>query len=608
MIDDFLFVLLHISIILILLLLIYILRIRKKGQIQIIFLINILLLLVWSLGYVLDSYYRLYTGEPSMLFVYIWNIGLCFIPYSLLLTGLIYANTKIRFGLKHILLFIPPLVSYIMLLTNSYHNLFFVYFSIDNDKIVYGSYFIVHSIFMYGYLSAGIYYLISFSIKNSGFFSRQSILIAIGSAIPVVTNIVIIIRLIKVPLYTTAISFSAAVLFIAVAIFRYHFLSISPIALRTIVDKISDGFMVVNDEYRVIDYNKTMEMAFEKILTISRSKTLQEVFEGTCLIDDDSNLIDFINMANISAMSVIFEKHIQKDQYDKYFSIEVTPIIINKSQLSTVILFRDVTENVRHLEAIEEKHAIMMEQERLASLGHLIGGIAHNLKTPIMSIAGIVEGLQDLVNEYRASMEDESVTVSDHYEIADEMESWLNKIKPYCSYVSDIIDAVKGQAVKLSASSPVSFTINELVKRIQILMKYELIKCKCELKTKISVNLSSELHGDINSLIQVFDNIIINAIQAYEGKPGSIDFHIDGDNEDILFTIRDYAKGIPNNIKQKLLKEMVTTKGTAGTGLGLYMSYSTIKGRFGGEMWFESEEGNGTTFFVKLPRKIRSAG
>jgi len=606
MMDDFLFVLLIISILMELGLFVYILRIRKKGQIQIIFLINILLLLVWSLGYVLDSYYRLYTGKPSMLFVYIWNIGLCFIPYSLLLTGLIYANTKIRFGIKHFLLFIPPMVSYIMLLTNSYHHLFFVHFSIYNNVIVYGSYFIIHSVFMYGYMCAGIYYLISFSIKNSGFFSRQSVLIAIGSAIPLITNIVIITRLIKVPLYTTAISFSAAVLFIAIAIFRYHFLSISPIALRTIVDKISDGFMVVNDEYRIIDYNKTMEMAFEKILTISRSKTLQEVFEGTCLVDDDSSLIDYINMAKISSLSVIFEKYIQKGNYDKHFSIEVTPIIINKSHLSTVILFRDITENVRNLEAIEEKHAIMMEQERLASLGHLIGGIAHNLKTPIMSIAGIVEGLQDLVDEYRASVEDESVTVSDHHEIADEMESWLNKIKPYCSYVTDIIDAVKGQAVKLSASSPVSFSINELVKRIQILMKYELIRYKCELNTKINVNLSSELHGDINSLIQVFDNIIINAIQAYEGEPGSIEFYIDGDNENILFTIKDYAKGIPNNIKQKLLKEMVTTKGKAGTGLGLYMSYSTIKGRFGGEMWFESEEGKGTTFFVKLPRKIRN--
>lgn len=606
MIENCLFVLLNISILLELLLLIYILRIREKEQIITIFLVNIVLLFVWGIGHLFESYCALLDAAQDMLFVYVWNIGFCFIPVSLLLTGLIYKNNKIVFRKKHLLLLVPPVVSYIMLVTNQYHNMFFVRYSLYSDTIVYGSYFIVHSIFMYSYICAGIYYLIRTSIKNSGFFSRQSILIAIGSAIPLFTGTAVVTRLISVPVYITAVSFSAAVLIIAIAIFRYHFLSISPIALRTIVDKISDGFIVVDGKYKIIDYNKTAETAFEKILTISRGKSIKEVFIDTCLMDSDSSLIDYIDMAKMSGTSVSFEKHIQKGHYDKHFYIEVTPvtIIINKRLLCTIILFRDVTENVRHIKAIEEKHAIIMEQERLASLGQLIGGIAHNLKTPIMSIAGIIERLKDLAGEYKESIGDESVTASDHHEIADEMQSWLNKIKPYCSYISDIIDTVKGQAVKLSASSTAIFTINELVKRVQILMKYELMKYNCKLNTRISVDLLSELHGDINSLIQVFDNIIINAIEAYEGKTGSIDFHIDGDNETILFTIRDYAKGIPDNIKHKLLKEMVTTKGTSGTGLGLYLACLTVKGRFGGKMWFESEEGKGTAFFIQLPRKI----
>ena len=601
--ETVLFYLLHLSLLIVLSLLMFLISMANKKQLHYTFIYLVISLLIWNIGYLLEAYARMHYSYTVMLFVYIWYLGLCFTPVFLLLTSIVFEKTKINYK-RYLFLFIPPIVSFIMMITNDRHHLFFKSFSVYNTEAVIGIYFIVHTVFLYGYMVVSLFNFLYSSIKNSGFFSKQSLYTAIGSLIPLVTNVLVTTKIISVPVYTTAISFSAAVLFIAVAIFRYHFLSISPIALRTIVDRISDGFLVVNDEYRIIDYNKTMESAFEKILTISRNKSLQEVFQGTCLIDSDNNLIDFINMAKISGMSVTFEKHIQKGNYDRYFSIEVTPIIINKIQLSTVMLFRDITENVRHLEAIEEKHAIMMEQERLASLGHLIGGIAHNLKTPIMSISGIVEGLKDLVAEYRASIGDESVTVSDHYEIADEMLSWLNKIKPYCSYVSDVIDAVKGQAVNLNASSMVSFTVNELVKRIQILMKYELIRYKCELNTKISVDLSSELNGDINSLIQVFDNIIINAIQAYEGKTGSIDFHIDGDDESILFTIRDYAKGIPNNIKHRLLKEMVTTKGTAGTGLGLYMSYSTIKGRFGGEMWFESEEGKGTTFFVRLPRKV----
>ncbi|MGI6622016.1 MAG: sensor histidine kinase [Acetivibrionales bacterium] len=207
----------------------------------------------------------------------------------------------------------------------------------------------------------------------------------------------------------------------------------------------------------------------------------------------------------------------------------------------------------------------------------------------------------DLVNEYEESIGDAAVTVDDHHEIASEMRVWLDKIKPYCSYMSDIINAVKGQARHFNQSTALSFTVEELLKRIELLMKYELIRFNCTLETFINVDKNTELYGDINSLVQIFDNIIINAIQAYEGKNGTIELSIESKNDSILFAIKDHAKGIPESIKGKLLKEMVTTKGKDGTGLGLFMSYSTIRGRFNGKMWFESEKGKGTTFFIQLP-------
>ena len=64
---------------------------------------------------------------------------------------------------------------------------------------------------------------------------------------------------------------------------------------------------------------------------------------------------------------------------------------------------------------------MLMEKERLASLGQLIGGISHNLKTPIMSISGAAEGLTDLINEYDASIGDPEVTNDDHHAIANDM-------------------------------------------------------------------------------------------------------------------------------------------------------------------------------------------
>lgn len=96
--------------------------------------------------------------------------------------------------------------------------------------------------------------------------------------------------------------------------------------------------------------------------------------------------------------------------------------------------------------------------------------------------------------------------------------------------------------------------------------------------------------------------MISNSIQAYEGKPEqNIDLIVAQKDNNLIISIKDYGCGLPDKVKSKLFKEMITTKGKNGTGLGLYMSYSTIKAHFGGEITFESEKGKGTTFHIIIP-------
>ena len=87
------------------------------------------------------------------------------------------------------------------------------------------------------------------------------------------------------------------------------------------------------------------------------------------------------------------------------------------------------------MQTIQNNQQLLMERERLASLGQLIGGIAHNLKTPIMSISGAAEGLTDLVKEYDSSIGDPEVTNDDHHDIAKDMREWIEKIKTYTAYM-----------------------------------------------------------------------------------------------------------------------------------------------------------------------------
>ena len=96
--------------------------------------------------------------------------------------------------------------------------------------------------------------------------------------------------------------------------------------------------------------------------------------------------------------------------------------------------------------------------------------------------------------------------------------------------------------------------------------------------------------------------MISNSIQAYGGEPNkNIDLIVSKENNNLIISIQDYAGGIPQEVQNKLFKEMITTKGKNGTGLGLFMSYSTIRAHFNGNISFETEEGKGTKFNISIP-------
>ena len=221
-----------------------------------------------------------------------------------------------------------------------------------------------------------------------------------------------------------------------------------------------------------------------------------------------------------------------------------------------------------------------------------------------MSISGAADGLEDLITEYKKSIDDPEVTKEDHHAIANDMSSWISKIRTYDSYMSDVITAVKGQAVNMNDEKPILFTVKELLNRVNILMKHELKNALVTLNIDYKVSENTQILGNINSLVQVINNLISNAIQAYNGKPNqSIDLVVDSKDDKLLISVIDHGCGIYKEVQDKLFSQMITTKGQKGTGLGLFMSYSTIKGHFKGDMNFESEVGKGTRFNILLPKE-----
>lgn len=583
--------------------LIYVLRTKGRSQLKTIFCVDLICVLVICLGVIFqDILSKNFNWNPWNFEKFIY-IGTCFLPVAIFFTGLIFAKTKITFKKKYLLFFIVPALSLIVLWTNDYHHLLYKIYSylyLSDCKV--GPYMIIHNIYSYTLLFLGVIQMVNVASKNSGFFSKQTLLIVVGISIPLITNILGTLKIISMTVYITPISFAFTMLFFALSIFKFKFLGVAPVALQTIVNRISDSYLVLNENLLITDFNSTFLKTFNLSASDIREKNILEFLSTHKQYDMNlPKLENSLNRVKHSSETIVFEQHFKK--INKYFTVEINNILVKGNSLGILMLFKDITQHKLDMQALKDNQDILIERERLASLGQLIGGIAHNLKSPIMSISGATEGLTDLIKEYEESIVDKDVTIDDHLAIANDMRDWISKIKSYLEYMSDIITAVKGQAVALSENTVDSFMVEELTKRVDILMKHELKKALITLNLDLKVPTSLMIHGNINGLVQVINNMISNAIQAYKGKEGqTIDLIITQEKNDVIVSVRDYAGGLPKEVQEKLFKEMITTKGKDGTGIGLFMSYSNIRAHFNGDITYSTEEGKGTIFNIILPQ------
>lgn len=577
-------------------------RKKQKSTLYSLFRVLFLLLSLHVVALILLFYFKdiILNMDTLMYIDAISYISTCNLPVILFFISSIYENKETNLK-KYWYLFIIPILSIIIIFTNPLHHLFCKSYAINVADVQLGPYFYVHMLYTYLLILVAFIKLIKTSISKAGFLSFGTILIILGACAPIIPNLLASLQLISMDTYITPIPYLITAICFYISIFKLNSFDAVPIALKNIVDIITDAFIVVEKDGTITYSNNAFNTNLSKMIGIK----LNDNFYNIINTNKKLKLSKLNNLIKKSEKNNTVETFDWSFNSEKYFEISAQPVISTKGRkkvIGTLIIFKDTTQHMLDMQTIKNNQDMLLERERLASLGQLIGGIAHNLKTPIMSISGAAEGLTDLVKEYEASVGDPEVTVQDHHDIAKDMKDWIEKIHSYTEYMSDIITAVKGQAVTMSEEQAVSFTLDELVKRVNILMKHELKNALVELNVSMQVNEQTVLKGNINSLVQVINNMISNAIQAYDGKPDNkIDLILKKENNNIIISVKDYGCGLPDEVQKKLFKEMITTKGKNGTGLGLFMSYSTIRAHFNGNMTFETEQGKGTTFNIILP-------
>ena len=477
----------------------------KKSQLKTSFEALIILQLIWCMGLIAQVLFSERLNIPPIYFDYFVYVGICLVPVVLIYIALIFGDTKITFTKKYLLLFVIPIISLLVLWTNDYHHLFYEVYAITTAETVFGPYFNIHTIYSYGCLLTGIVMLLRFAMKNLGFFSKQSVLILIGTLIPIITNGLGVTGILPMSIYLTPITFAFMIILYAFAMFKFQFLNVVPIALQKVVDRISDGYIVIDEDMEIIDYNKTLIEMFKLDIDL-RSKNINQ-FSGIFNFDNENSLELFkaIEITKQTIETVRLGKHLEKS--DKYFEIEVNSIHSKRTYIGTLILFKDVTQHMKDLEEIKQKQDIIIRQEKFATLGELAGGIAHDLNQPLTVTQEELYSLKRRLQKEGVIGTDEDKTYS--LECIANTERAIERI-------GKIINSIKNQIRNASGDVKKAFSIGKLLEGINLLMTNYLTERACKLVINADDNV--KVYGEANELDRVITNIVKNSIEAYMAK------------------------------------------------------------------------------------------
>ena len=384
-------------------------------------------------------------------------------------------------------------------------------------------------------------------------------------------------------------------------------------SLRIVLNSIGDGVITVDPDMNIDRFNPVAEELTACSLDDFRGCKLSDVFD---LIDDDSGEILTEKVGNVLSQGQKFSfpyKTAVRLQWGKSF-----PVVVSASPFSNhhgkiigiVLVVRDVSEQRKFEEMV-------IQTEKMASVGGLAAGMAHEINNPL----GIIQqAAQNIRRRIAPELEANKKCAIECGVTLDDIRTYLEKRK-----ITDFIEDIQSSSLRAalivrnmlqfsrrSELQTESINIPELIERT-----VELAANDYDLKKKFDfrqIEIIRDYDPELpeikvvkTELEQVILNLLKNAAQAIfmtamEKSEPRLILRIRNEDDFVRIEIEDNGPGMEAKIRRRIFEPFFTTKPVGeGTGLGLSVSYMIITHNHNGEMWVHSTPGEGTIFIVRLP-------
>ncbi len=292
--------------------------------------------------------------------------------------------------------------------------------------------------------------------------------------------------------------------------------------------------------------------------------------------------------ANKGTKSEIGHRVVRSDGSVREVRQKVEPIYSDAGRIVRVIgIVQDVTEQNSAERELQTARDLLLQSEKLAAIGRLSAGVAHEILNPVNIISMELQILQAM----------ESLSP----EVVEELKICMNQIGRIVTITENLKQFSRVPQKKMAMAD-----INNVISHIMILYDTQLKIEGIETEIQYCPDLPKTIM-DKEQIGQVIQNLISNAMAAMEGKDKKVlrialeKETMNEGNDRLKITVADTGTGIKNEHMSKIFDPFFTTKGQGkGTGLGLSISYGIIKDH-GGEIWAGNNQWGGATFYIRLP-------
>lgn len=310
---------------------------------------------------------------------------------------------------------------------------------------------------------------------------------------------------------------------------------------------------------------------------------------------------------NINILLNRTEKHIANIEDAQKHAIDINDELKEKVNSRTDALKESNQELLSTLEKLHQFQGQLVETEKMASLGDMVAGIAHEVNTPIGLGVTASSLLADKLKEIKTAFEEKTLKSSQLKKFLNDGEENVSIIFRNLERAAKLISSFKKVAVDQSSAESRTFNVKELLDEILITLAAKLKSSSVSYQLECPSNLVvTSKPGPIN---QILINLILNSIyHAFEGVDNrAIEIKVMSLSDQLHMVYSDNGVGINDAIKARIFEPFTTTKrGSGGSGLGMHLVYNLVTQALDGHINVESELNEGVSFDITFPVKIEA--